>query len=43
MFYYRDFVSYLNNGYENTMDEKILLETMDGFDEDAYLERMNRH
>ena len=23
-------------------DDQILLETMDGFDEDAYLERMNR-
>ena len=28
---------------DNSMDEKILLETMDGFDEDAYLERMNRY
>ena len=27
----------------NGMDEKILLETMEGFDEDAYLERMNRN
>ena len=42
-FYYREFVSSSNDGYENTMDEKILLETMDGFDEDAHLERMNRH
>ena len=32
----------LEQNLENGMDEKILLETMEGFDEDAYLERMNR-
>ena len=30
------------NDDKNVMDDQILLETMDGFDEDAYLERMNR-
>merc|ERR1712038_1103734 len=33
----------IENVLDNEMDEKILLETMEGFDEDAYLERMNRN